>query len=107
MTPEEQSCYDAMREDNGCLRLEFTHSARTCEMLQADNERLRYAIKVERGKTEKADEDNERLRGRMRLALQHIDAGSYQTARYVIDAALGTQVDLPPAAVQALNEGER
>ena len=30
-----------------------------------ENDALRYAIKVERGKTEKADEDNERLRSRL------------------------------------------
>ena len=32
---------------------------------QAEIERLRLAIKLERGKTEKADEDNERLRERL------------------------------------------
>ena len=42
------------------------HCKRLACVQRREIERLRYAIKMERGKTEKADEDNERLRGLLR-----------------------------------------
>lgn len=74
---------------------------RLVDILTADNERLRYAIKLERGKTEKADEDNERLRRLLREAVDVVES-CHDCLRYSggdilarIDAALGTPADQP------------
>ena len=67
--------------------------AAECVDLRAEIERLRYAIKVERGKTEKADEDNERLRGLLQRWREQWGDGCQPDGDLIdeTDAALGTQ----------------
>jgi hypothetical protein len=82
-------CLEWQRAEIERLCLEFTHSARTCEMLQADNERLR----VER------DEWQARAIALFwRGDADDVTAGKIRQATEAIRVALGTQADQPTAA---------